>query len=238
MSRFTTLDEEMLDKTKNKKILSRLVKKGGEEVKSLAQKVIDNAASSTKAKAGKPKSETAPESLPSKSSGGKSSEGAAFGGKTMEGKAVAGKVTSGPPLIKRLPEQVAGVKRLREAETSDGTSQKRAVVPTNLKATPSDLSKSKLVAKKIPAGTSDSKTKLTNNTGNSTVKTNSGTSKPVALDVFASLSSASKKPGTSNAALAAAAKQKARFVHYSFFHLRTQTNTFDLAWPKPANPLS
>jgi len=213
LTSFTTLDEETLEKTKNNKMLSRLVKKGGEEVKTLAQKVLDNAVAATRAKAGsaKPKSDSVAPSMPQKA---KPAEEKASGGKMSDGKP-AGAL---PP--KRASQVVAGAKRPLEAEGSDLPAQKRTVVPSGAKSAQLDASKARPVVKKGAPGNAEPKSaSSSNNTASTSVKpkVNTVAAKPASQNLFASLSSASKKPGTSNAALAAAAKQKARYVNSGLF---------------------
>lgn len=213
MSRFTTLDEATLEKTKNNKILSRIVKKGGEDVKTLAQQVLDNAATATKTKA-------ASESAMSKPSEGKDPEEKSSGSKSTEGKPGVGKATDAT-LGKRAPvEGVTGGKRPREPDSASLPAQKRIVAPSMAKTASVDPAKPKPVIKKIVPGNAGSKSVAAKRPdGDVKTKTTTVTPKPPAVNLFSSLSSASKKPGTSNAALAAAAKQKARSVHFSVSHL-------------------
>jgi hypothetical protein len=210
MSRFTTLDEATLEKTKNNKILSRIVKKGGEDVKTLAQQVLDNAATATKTK-------VASESSMSKPSEGKDPEEKPSGSKSTDGKPGVGKATDAAS-GKRAP--VEGGKRSREPDSASLPAQKRIVAPSMAKTASVDPPKPKPVIKKIVPGNAGSKSMPAKRPdGDGKTKTTTVTPKPPAVNLFSSLSSASKKPGTSNAALAAAAKQKARSVHFSVSHL-------------------
>lgn len=162
------MDEETLNKTNVGKLLPRFQKKGGQTVKELAQKVLDNAAASMKKK--QEAAKAAPkEGSPVKSN---SSDKAATNGVRTE---------------------LAGSKRPREGENNGVPSNKRVVVASNAKNGAKSGNSS--AAPDTKAATRP--------------KANIVAPKPTNL--FGSLSSASKRPGTSNAeraAAAAAAKAK------------------------------
>lgn len=184
MDLFTTLDEDMLEKTKTSKILTRLTKKAGNEVKALAQSVLSHAAAASKKKA-----------------------------------ASSAKVESGESPIVADDQKsalTAGLKRPREADAGNLLATKRTV-PTTIKQASKPLALQNAERKKLESNTTKARTSgpTTNGTSNTAP---AGASKPaIAATVpskpvpspFSGLMSASKKPGTSIAARAAAAKEKA-----------------------------
>lgn len=186
MDRFTTLDEDMLEKTKTSKILTRLTKKAGNEVKALAQSVLDHAAAASLRKAA---SSAKPE-------GGESPK----------------------PFHDQKNIAAAGLKRAREADGGNLPATKRTVVPTTIKQASKPLALQNAERKKLEFAASRAKAAapVVNGTASSTVPS-AGPKLAVATVMpsrpvpspFSALMSASKKPGTSNAARAAAAKEKA-----------------------------
>lgn len=179
MDRFTTLDEEMLERTKISKILTRLTKKAGNEVKALAQSVLDHAAAASKRKA------------------------------------VARQEGRDSPLS--VDDQKTGVKRPREADGGTLPATKRTVVPTTIKQASKPLALQNAERKKLESTATKAKTAAPVANGTSSSASTAASKGPVASTVppkpvpspFSGLMSASKKPGTSNAARAAAAKEKA-----------------------------
>lgn len=179
------MDEDVLQKTNVAKLLPRFVKKGGPAVKELAQKIMDNAAASTKrkleagksaSKDGSPKPSVADGPLPD----GRGGEG-------------------------------TGSKRPREGEGNGQPATKRMVVPAHPKpaAKPNSTAVSGVSKRPQEVG-QDSKPAAANA---ARPKANIIAPKPTSL--FGSLSSASKRPGTSNAErAAAAAAAKARCVSF------------------------
>ncbi|KAL4923379.1 uncharacterized protein BDV17DRAFT_244004 [Aspergillus undulatus] len=172
LARFVTVDEDVLLKTNISKLLPRYVKKGGAEVKSLAQTILNNAAASTKRKQanGKPGSK---EGSPAKQ-------------------------VSGAPAVDGARRDVSGSKRPRDGEPNGQPATKKVVVTSNTKPglKPSGLSvngSAKAGQENKPPGTAAAKPKA-----------NIVAPKPP-TNLFGSLTSASKKPGTSNAERAAAA---------------------------------
>lgn len=163
LARFTTIDEDILQKTNVAKLLPRFSKKGGAAVKKLSQEILDNAAASTKRKQDSPPKEEPPRKSPTPST-------ASMG-------------------------ELAGSKRPRETDTNGLPGSKRIVTsqPKNTKPSASAGS-----AKRPETG-QDSKAAA----ATSRPKANIVAPKPTNL--FGSLSSASKRPGTSNAERAAAA---------------------------------
>lgn len=181
----------MLEKTKNDKILNRFVKKAGEITKKLARVVLDNAATVTKRK----------------------NEGAKADPKSVN------KPTAEPNTIGRDPQVVINVqnndalgnKRPRDGESNGMPPTKRVVSTSQGKSAP------KTAVKRPTDSNQEAKLGQTNaNPANPRPKANIVTPKPT-TSLFTSLMSASKKPGTSNAARAAAAKEKER---YESIHLK------------------
>ncbi|KAL4895324.1 hypothetical protein BDV59DRAFT_153471 [Aspergillus ambiguus] len=173
LSRFVTMDEDVLNKTNVAKLLPRFVKKGGPIVRELSQKILDNAAASTKRKQDAAKA-SSKENSPSKSA------------------------TANVP-------DATGTKRPREGEINGQPATKRMVVPSGAKnalkpSTPSANGPSKRAQE-------PGQENRTNPTA-SRPKANIVAPKPTNL--FGSLSSASKRPGTSNAERAAAAAAAAK----------------------------
>ncbi|KAJ5818090.1 hypothetical protein N7474_003681 [Penicillium riverlandense] len=174
LARFVTVDEELLQKTNNTRVVTKLVKKGG-QAKELSQKILHNAAASTKRKQSNGKS-TSKENSPTKSH--------------MHSASVNGFKT-----------EVAGSKRPREGEGS-AQPAKRMVGTANTKTATATNGPAKRTGPSAQPGKST--------TVAARPKANIIAPNPSSL--FGSLSSASKKPGTTNAerkAAAAAAKPAA-----------------------------
>ncbi|PWY87480.1 hypothetical protein BO70DRAFT_385771 [Aspergillus heteromorphus CBS 117.55] len=176
LSRFVTMDEEVLQKTNVSKLLPRFVKRGGQIVKELAQKILDNAIASTKRKQETAKS-TAKEGSPAK-----------------------------PPVAELAVTDgradLAGSKRHREGEGNGQPATKRVVVSSNPKtvAKPNTVGAPGAAAKRPQEVGQENKVSAATA---ARLKANIIAPKPTNL--FGSLSSASKRPGTSNAERAAAA---------------------------------
>lgn len=177
MNRCTTVDQSLLERTKLDKILPKFVKRGDEKIKTLAQQVLDNVEQYSKQKPADSKSAQTVDSSKATSIGAQ----------------------------KRAPEPVAPLKRQRDIAapavaglkkgTSMSLSRPGSAVTTK---TTGPLSKATQPAKTEakPSGTSS-----TANIISCKVKVNHVVAKP---SLFSSLQSASKKPGTSIAALKAA----------------------------------
>ncbi|OOF94245.1 hypothetical protein ASPCADRAFT_208767, partial [Aspergillus carbonarius ITEM 5010] len=178
LSHFLTMDEDVLQKTNVAKLLPRFVKKGGPAVKELAQKVLDNAAASTKRK------------LEAGKSGPK--EGSPTKGSVADA-AVDGR------------SDLAGSKRVREGEGNGQPATKRMVVTSNPKAGSKPGNPGAPAVAKRPEVGQENKSAPVNA---ARPKANIIAPKPTSL--FGSLSSASKRPGTSNAERAAAAAAAAK----------------------------
>ncbi|KAF9891913.1 hypothetical protein FE257_002876 [Aspergillus nanangensis] len=180
LSRFVTMDEDVLQKTNVAKLLPRFVKKGGPKVKELAQKILDNAAASTKRKQDAPRTGSSKENSPSKGSG-------------VDG-------PDGPS------NEMVGSKRHREGESNGQPATKRMVVTSNPKNT---LKPSNSVvngpAKRSQAPSQESKVASV-----AAARPKANLIAPKPTNLFGSLSSASKRPGTSNAERAAAAAAAAK----------------------------
>ena len=190
MSRCTTVDQETLEKTKVDRALQRLSKRGDQEGKSTARKILENAATVTRQKNAQGNSSPAPGSVePRVKSNGMIQ----------------------PSLDKsRHPEKNVGVKqpqatalptgqinqRPKTSATALGTSAAASSKPTTLKA------------KKLQSGKADPNLAAKPTSAPAAVpkiKTNHISAKPT--NFFMSIQSASKRPGTSNAALSAKAKE-------------------------------
>ncbi|OJD13186.1 hypothetical protein AJ78_06329 [Emergomyces pasteurianus Ep9510] len=187
MAKFVTMDQAMLEKTKNDKILTRFVKKGGDVIKQLAQTILSNAAELTKRKAELAKA--APDQT-----------GIAANQDAM--------VPMNTEIIIHNAPPTAGSKRPREPETGGSPSTKRTVTPSNGKSVAKSTAAT--VTKRATNTATDAKsTTATGNIAATKPKPTMVVPKPTP-SLFSSLMSASKKPGTSNAArAAAAAKEKA-----------------------------
>lgn len=153
------------------------MKKGGQTVKELSQKILDNASASTKRKQEVTKS-ASKEGSPNKNHASDAANG--------------------------VGTEIVGTKRLREGENNNLPATKRVVVASHTK----NGMKPSGAGSGIPAKRPQEDAKA-GHTGNPRPKANIIAPKPTNL--FGSLSSASKRPGTSNAeraAAAAAAKAK------------------------------
>lgn len=147
------------------------MKKGGKPVQELCQKILDNAAATTKRRS------EASKDASSRKEGTPASSSA---------------------------ESTTGVKRPREGEVNGAPAMKKTLQSTTAKPAAS-TAKSVGSSGKRPDGTTDGKTSMA---PAARPKTTIVAPKPTVL--FSSLTSASKRPGTSNAArAAAAAKEKA-----------------------------
>ncbi|OQD95536.1 hypothetical protein PENVUL_c113G03532 [Penicillium vulpinum] len=162
-SRFSTLTEDMMQKTNLSKLLPKFLKKGGQQVKDLTQKILDNAAASTKRKkeSEKPaKEESHPRNLSADQSKGD-----------------------------------AGIKRPREADSNLQPGAKRMAVANTLK----DVNKLASTGNGQAKGAQSSKPTAT------VLRPKANVVAPKPTSLFGTLSSASKRPGTTNADRAAAA---------------------------------
>ncbi|GIK01838.1 hypothetical protein Aspvir_005879 [Aspergillus viridinutans] len=180
LARFGTVDEEVLQKTNIAKLLPRFVKKGGPTVKELSQKILENAAASTKRKqeATKPAAK--------------------------EGEAT--KSSASEPAHGNNPRfEIAGSKRPREGETNGQAASKRMVVTSNIKPSAKAGNATTNGPVKRPQETVQENKSAA---AVSRPKANIVAPKPTSL--FGSLLSASKRPGTSNAERAAAAAAAAK----------------------------
>lgn len=175
LSQCKTLSHETLEKTGVLKVLPRFTKKGNEETRALVKAVLSNLASKSSNAAGS--------SLVEKLADSKATE---FTAKANEA-------------IRRSPEQAAGVKRPRPSDMSNGQPQKKVASASALPQLKAAVTAS---GTKRPVVSAEARPASTN--------TGTATAKPKALQVtakpsgfFSSLQSAKKKPGTSNADLAA-----------------------------------
>ncbi|KAF9251804.1 hypothetical protein DTO006G1_2591 [Penicillium roqueforti] len=163
-SRFSTLTEDLMQKTNLSKLLPKFLKKGGQQVKDLTQKILDNAAASTKRKHESEKS---------------------------------AKEDSHPrSVLADQPKGEAGVKRPREADSNLQPGTKRMAVTNPLK----DVNKHAPASNGPVKGAQSSKP-----TGAAVLRPKANIVAPKPTSLFGTLSSASKRPGTTNADRAAAA---------------------------------
>ncbi|KAE8152465.1 hypothetical protein BDV25DRAFT_150910 [Aspergillus avenaceus] len=177
LARFVTMDEDVLQKTNVSKLLPRFVKKGGQTAKELAQRILDNAAASTKRKKqenGKPGPK---EASPTKNP------------------------PSDSPSADGQRAEMAGAKRVREGETNGQPASKRMVVTTNLKngSKPSNGTAAGPIKRPQEAPQENKPAAV------SAARPKANIIAPKPTNLFGSLTSASKRPGTSNAERAAAA---------------------------------
>jgi hypothetical protein len=187
------MDEEVLQKTNVMKLLPRIIKKGGQPVKDLAQKILDNAASSTRRKQDHPKAASSRDGFSSKDATPESTHDAS------------------------RPDSVAGTKRPRDGESNGLPASKRTVAPSTANKTGPSAAKpgnGNTVTKRAEGAVEAKSASSITTPASSRPKASIIAPKPTSL--FGSLASASKKPGTSNAAraaaAAAAAKEKATYV--------------------------
>ncbi|PYH48619.1 uncharacterized protein BP01DRAFT_371548 [Aspergillus saccharolyticus JOP 1030-1] len=176
LSHFVTMDEDVLQKTNVAKLLPRFVKKGGPAVKELAQKIMDNAAASTKRKQETAKP-AAKDGSPSRQTNTASAATAPDGARA----------------------ELAGSKRPREVESNGQPATKRVVVTSNVK---------KPVGAAAPVRRPQEAVQETKAATAQPARPKTNIVAPKPTNLFGSLSSASKRPGTSNAERAAAAAAK------------------------------
>lgn len=185
MNCFTTLDEEMLEKTKTSKILTRLTKKAGSEVKVLAQSVLTHAATASKRKAS---ASARPEGLQSPVA--------------IDDQ----KQASGAGIKRPRDPDGAGLPATKRVVAS--STIKQASKPLALQN--ADRKKVEIVSNKSkPAGPVVNGTLSGGPAGFSKPTAAAAVHAKFTPSPFSGLLSAPKKPGTSNAARAAAAKEKA-----------------------------
>ena len=152
-------------KTNLSKLLPKFLKKGGQQVKDLTQKILDNAAASTKRKQENEKS------------------------------------TKDEPQTKGNSADTAGLKRPRETDGNLQSGPKRMAVTSNLK----DASK--------PTSGPAKGAQMNKLPGAAALRPKPNIAPPKPSSLFGTLSSASKRPGTTNAErAAAAAAAKPRYV--------------------------
>ncbi|KAI9881522.1 MAG: hypothetical protein M1830_000085 [Pleopsidium flavum] len=185
MTRCVTLDQVVLEKTKFDKVLPRLIKRGDSKVKELAQGILDNAAALAKKKAELINDNR---DLPVKEN-----------------------VSSKSHAASKLPsDRVLGLKRAKEGDKNNALPQRKAAPPTIPGSRPSGATKTTgLFSKRHSVSTPETKSQVPASIPNvAKIKGNHVAAKPSGF--FSSLQSASKKPGTSNAAVQAAQQQDAK----------------------------
>ena len=187
MSRCITLDQAVLERTKVDKVLGRITRKGDDRVKALAQKVLDNAAATNTQKSNDTKAAL--------SQGIKDTAGVKV--QLPSSRAVDAVVG-----MKRQREsEFAGVQPAKKANASTATASSIAAPTKNTGTISKRTQPSKLDTKAAPLSTSTSMPAPK-------PKANHIVAKPSGF--FSSLQSASKKPGTSNAALQSAQQKDGR----------------------------
>ncbi|KAI4199212.1 MAG: hypothetical protein LQ350_004768 [Teloschistes chrysophthalmus] len=182
MARCVTIDQAMLEKTKMDKVLPRIVKRGDEQGKAFAQKVLDNAAALSK--------QTPLDSKSSLSSDSKDNA-----------------VKKAGTGSKASTETLSEAKKL---QVSGGVGSQSPKKPASAKSAASSTGAAAnakggggLLSKKVI--TTDNKGADKGGVPSSTAAKVRTTSVPAkTTSFFSSLQSASKKPGTSNAALKSA----------------------------------
>ena len=155
MTRCTTIDQSILEMTKVEKVLPRLVKRGDDQGKKFAQKVLDNAAS--KPKVGEEKSAQGQETNAANAKllgdGARSSNSNEAKPRPIDAKkndkGVANKLTSGSEA--RIPQSKVDGKAGTKTPTADTSSTKAKV--NNITGKPSGFFSSLQSASKKP-GTS------------------------------------------------------------------------------------
>lgn len=190
MTRCTTLDQAVLARTKIDKVLPRLVKKGDDEGKDLAQRVLNNAAAISKQKNG--------DSRPfqSQETKEKATKNTSIAKPSLENSRPFNNV----PGIKKPRTETAAEQTIKKTSTegriSSGTTTARSTSVQGKRQQPAKIDP-KTATKPAPSSAPTPK-----------VKTNHISAKPSGF--FSSLQSASKKPGTSNAAILSAKSKEGK----------------------------
>ncbi|KAL8749528.1 MAG: hypothetical protein Q9184_006773 [Pyrenodesmia sp. 2 TL-2023] len=180
LSHCMTIDQEVLERTKMDKVLPKIVKRGDEQGKIFAQKVLANAAAASK----------------QKSLDRKSSQSSEYKDATAK-KALGGSKTSSESTIAAKKSQVSGEAGLHL--TKKGITASAA---TSSGSAAANVKGGSLAFRKASATEPKAADKGAPTASAAKVKTN--VVAPKATNFFSSLQSASKKPGTSNAALKSA----------------------------------
>lgn len=191
MTRCTTLDQAVLAKTKIDKVLPRLLKKGDEEGKELAQRILSNAAANSKQKD--------PDGKPAQIQEAKDKDGKASA--ITKPSIDPSRISNTVPGLKksRTPDNLSPqpVKKLSNAVSAlSGAAPPKSASLLGKRQQPAKVDP-KAAVKSTPASAPPSK-----------VKNNHISAKPSGF--FSSLQSASKKPGTSNAALLSAKSKEGK----------------------------
>lgn len=187
MTRCTTVDQEILEKTKVDRVLQRLSKRGDQEGKLAARKILENAATVTRQKT--------TQGNPSPTPG------------SIEPRVKSNGMIQLPLDKSRPSESNVGAKQPQAAALPTGQiNQRPKIGATALGASTGASSKpTTLKAKKLQSGKPDPNLAAKPTSAPAAVpkvKNNHVSAKPT--NFFMSIQSASKKPGTSNAALLSA----------------------------------
>lgn len=180
LSHCTTIDQEILDRTKMDKVLLKMAKRGNEQGRAFAQKVLANAAVASKQKSVDSKH------LQTFDNKDGTAKRATFGSKTASEPSTAGRKLqlSGDAGSQALKKGAAAYASASASASANG-------VVSNAKG-------GSLGAKKTSVTDSKASDKAASAATTAKIKTNVVV--PKATSYFSSLQSASKKPGTSNAA--------------------------------------
>ncbi|KAI5292921.1 hypothetical protein KEM52_005963 [Ascosphaera acerosa] len=205
MTLFTTMDQATLEKTKVSKILPRLVKKGGETTKKLAEQVLQNVALETKRRAAQQLLDAATADAKKKKT---SKADPSKTGKPATAVKPVARDAQAPPATAtqaaRQPPSSASSKRERDGDEQGRQPVKRVAQGAAMqRGKPSGNAGQGTVSKPYTgtAGLSSA-----SSSASSRSKATITVQKPAApSSLFSNLMSASKRPGTSNAARAAAA---------------------------------
>lgn len=188
MTRCTTVDQEILEKTKVDRVLQRLTKRGDPEGKAAARKILENAATATRQKNGQGNLSQTPGSIEPRVSNSGLIQSSLEKSRPSDSA-----VGARQPQATALSTGKMGQKASKLGATAPATNTITPLKSANLKAKRQQSGKAdhSLVGKSIPAPAAVPK-----------VKNNHVSAKPT--NFFMSIQSASKKPGTSNAALLSA----------------------------------
>ncbi len=187
MTRCVNLDQAVLEKTNFHKVLPRLIKRGDSRIKELAQTILDNAA----APLAKNKAEASVDT----------------NDPSAKGKELQKPVTTS----KLPPEQTLATKRVKDGEKSSVLPHRKAV-PSASTTAPRAAASSKttgIFSKRPSVSVPETKPAGSSSVA-STVKPKANHIAAKPSGFFSSLQSASKKPGTSNAAVQAAQQKDAK----------------------------
>ncbi|KAL8828339.1 MAG: hypothetical protein Q9170_006648 [Blastenia crenularia] len=178
MSHCVTIDQAVLERTKMDKVLPKIVKRGDERGKEFAQKVLANAAAVSKQK-----------SLDSKASKSMDNKVATENKASIGSR---GSVEASSGAKKAQPSGESGLQPPKKGSSATSSASLNGMVGSSRAGS--------TVSKKAAVAEPKSSDKATSASA-TTAKVKTNVVAPKATSFFSSLQSASKKPGTSNAAL-------------------------------------